>query len=42
MVLTGCLVFQCLQLLQRLTYNTRVFQSTNYIQELLAFLMAAV
>ncbi|XP_056290606.1 protein CIP2A isoform X2 [Pseudoliparis swirei] len=36
------LVLQCLQLLQRLTYNTRVFQSTNYIQELLAFLMAAV
>ncbi|XP_068437946.1 protein CIP2A [Clinocottus analis] len=36
------LVLQCLQLLQRLTYNTRVFQSTNYIHELVAFLMTTI
>lgn len=32
-------VLQCLQLLQKLTYNTRVLQSANYIHELVAFLM---
>ncbi|XP_034717589.1 protein CIP2A [Etheostoma cragini] len=36
------LVLQCLQVLQKLTYNTRVFQSTNYIHELVAFLMANI
>ncbi|XP_032360281.1 protein CIP2A [Etheostoma spectabile] len=36
------LVLQCLQVLQKLTYNTRVFQSTNYIHELIAFLMANI
>ncbi|KAM8822837.1 protein CIP2A [Spinachia spinachia] len=36
------LVLQCLQLLQKLTYNTRVFQSSNYIHELVAFLMTNI
>ncbi|XP_037311825.2 protein CIP2A [Pungitius pungitius] len=36
------LVLQCLQLLQKLTYNTRVFQSANYIHELVAFLMTNI
>ncbi|XP_068565637.1 protein CIP2A [Cebidichthys violaceus] len=36
------LVLQCLQVLQKLTYNTRVFQSTNYIHELVAFLIANI
>ncbi|XP_040022786.2 protein CIP2A isoform X1 [Gasterosteus aculeatus] len=36
------LVLQCLQLLQKLTYNTRVLQSANYIHELVAFLMTNI
>ncbi|XP_054478981.1 protein CIP2A [Anoplopoma fimbria] len=36
------LVLQCLQVLQKLTYNTRVFQSTNYIHELVAFLITNI
>ncbi|XP_037613613.1 protein CIP2A [Sebastes umbrosus] len=36
------LVLQCLQVLQKLTYNTRVYQSTNYIHELIAFLMTNI
>ncbi|KAM6971187.1 protein CIP2A isoform 2-T2 [Tautogolabrus adspersus] len=36
------LVLQCLQVLQKLTYNTRVFQSTNYIHELIAFLVTNI
>ncbi|KAM7369607.1 hypothetical protein PAMP_010917 [Pampus punctatissimus] len=31
-----------LQVLQKLTYNTRVFQSTNYIHELITFLMTNI
>uniref|UniRef100_A0A3B3D4E5 Cellular inhibitor of PP2A n=1 Tax=Oryzias melastigma TaxID=30732 RepID=A0A3B3D4E5_ORYME len=36
------LVLQCLQVLQKLTYNTRVFQSTSCIHQLLEFLMTSV
>uniref|UniRef100_UPI003AAF79C7 protein CIP2A n=1 Tax=Centroberyx gerrardi TaxID=166262 RepID=UPI003AAF79C7 len=36
------LVLQCLQVLQKLTYNTRTFHSTNYIHELIAFLMTNI
>ncbi|KAG8009646.1 Protein CIP2A-like protein [Nibea albiflora] len=36
------LVLQCLQVLQKLTYNTRIFQSTNYIHELVAFLVTNI
>ncbi|KAM4606251.1 protein CIP2A [Polymixia lowei] len=36
------LVLQCLQVLQKLTYNTRVFNSTNYIHELIAFLVTNI
>ncbi|XP_047193894.1 protein CIP2A [Hippoglossus stenolepis] len=36
------LVLQCLQVLQKLTYSTRTFQSTNYIHELIAFLMTNI
>ncbi|KAK1884980.1 Protein CIP2A like [Dissostichus eleginoides] len=36
------LVLQCLQVLLKLTYNTRIFQSTNYIHELIAFLMTNI
>ncbi|CAL8294977.1 unnamed protein product [Lota lota] len=36
------LVLQCLQVLQKLTYNTRVFHSANYIHELIAFLMTNI
>uniref|UniRef100_A0A3Q1FU44 Cellular inhibitor of PP2A n=1 Tax=Acanthochromis polyacanthus TaxID=80966 RepID=A0A3Q1FU44_9TELE len=36
------LVLQCLQVLQKLTYNARIFQSTNYIPELVAFLMTNI
>ncbi|XP_034562456.1 protein CIP2A isoform X2 [Notolabrus celidotus] len=36
------LVLQCLQVLQKLTYNTQVFPSTNYIHELLTFLMTNI
>uniref|UniRef100_A0A667YV63 Cellular inhibitor of PP2A n=1 Tax=Myripristis murdjan TaxID=586833 RepID=A0A667YV63_9TELE len=33
---------QCLQLLQKLTYNTRTFHTTNYIHELVAFLVTNI
>ncbi|KAM9713039.1 LOW QUALITY PROTEIN: protein CIP2A [Menidia menidia] len=36
------LVLQCLQVLQKLTYRTRVLQSSNYIHELIAFLMTNI
>ncbi|XP_029934587.1 protein CIP2A [Myripristis murdjan] len=36
------LVLQCLQLLQKLTYNTRTFHTTNYIHELVAFLVTNI
>uniref|UniRef100_A0A3Q2PEU5 Cellular inhibitor of PP2A n=1 Tax=Fundulus heteroclitus TaxID=8078 RepID=A0A3Q2PEU5_FUNHE len=32
------LVLQCLQVLQKLTYNSRTFQFTNYIHDLIAFM----
>ncbi|KAG7525013.1 CIP2A [Solea senegalensis] len=37
-------VLQCLQVLQKLTltYNTCIFQSTNYVHELVAFLMTNI
>ncbi|KAF7650719.1 hypothetical protein LDENG_00121420 [Lucifuga dentata] len=36
------LVLQCLQVLQKLTYNTRIFHLTNYMNELIAFLMTNI
>ncbi|KAM6900093.1 protein CIP2A [Xenentodon cancila] len=36
------LVLQCLQVLQKLTYNIHVFHSTNYIHELVTFLMTNI
>nr|XP_057915408.1 protein CIP2A isoform X2 [Doryrhamphus excisus] len=36
------LVLQSLQLLQKLTYSTRVFPSTSYIHELIGFLMTNI
>ncbi|XP_026173440.1 protein CIP2A isoform X2 [Mastacembelus armatus] len=36
------LVLQCLQVLQKLTYNTRVFLTSNYIRELVSFLMTNI
>ncbi|MED6291893.1 hypothetical protein CHARACLAT_028281, partial [Characodon lateralis] len=36
------LVLQCLQVLQKLTYNTRTFQFTNYIHELISFLLTNI
>lgn len=41
MTLCPC-VSQCLQVLQKLTYNTRVFHTSNHIRQLLAFLVASV
>ncbi|KAK7881255.1 hypothetical protein WMY93_029664 [Mugilogobius chulae] len=36
------LVLQCLRVLQKLTYNTRVFQSMNYFHEVITFLMTNI
>ncbi|KAK6299593.1 hypothetical protein J4Q44_G00296260 [Coregonus suidteri] len=36
------LVLQCLKLLQRLTYNGRIFHCANYIHELIDFLMTNI
>ncbi|XP_027860199.1 protein CIP2A [Xiphophorus couchianus] len=36
------LVLQCLQVLQKLTYNTRTFQFSNYIRELIGFLLTNI
>lgn len=36
------LVLQCLRVLQKLTYNTSVFQSMNYFHELISFLMVNI
>ncbi|XP_072306684.1 protein CIP2A [Eucyclogobius newberryi] len=36
------LLLQCLRVLQKLTYNTRVFQSINYFHELITFLMTNI
>ncbi|KAJ8010774.1 hypothetical protein DPEC_G00078640 [Dallia pectoralis] len=36
------LVLQCLQVLQRLTYSSRIFHCANYIHELIEFLVANI
>ncbi|KAM4543691.1 protein CIP2A isoform 1-T1 [Fundulus diaphanus] len=36
------LVLQCLQVLQKLTYNSRTFQFTNYIHDLIGFLLTNI
>ncbi|CDQ96898.1 unnamed protein product [Oncorhynchus mykiss] len=36
------LVLQCLKVLQRLTYNGRIFHCANYIHELIDFLMSNI
>uniref|UniRef100_A0A8C6M618 Cellular inhibitor of PP2A n=1 Tax=Nothobranchius furzeri TaxID=105023 RepID=A0A8C6M618_NOTFU len=36
------LVLQCLQVLQKLTYSKRTFQSSSFINELIAFLMTSI
>ncbi|KAK2859862.1 hypothetical protein Q5P01_004482 [Channa striata] len=36
------LVLQCLQVLQKLTYSTRIFQCTSHIHELVTFLMTNI
>uniref|UniRef100_A0A1A8V9F2 KIAA1524 n=1 Tax=Nothobranchius furzeri TaxID=105023 RepID=A0A1A8V9F2_NOTFU len=36
------LVLQCLQVLQKLTYSERTFQSSSFITELIAFLMTSI
>nr|XP_015797768.2 protein CIP2A [Nothobranchius furzeri]XP_054592118.1 protein CIP2A [Nothobranchius furzeri] len=36
------LVLQCLQVLQKLTYSERTFQSSSFINELIAFLMTSI
>ncbi|XP_010888396.1 protein CIP2A isoform X3 [Esox lucius] len=36
------LVLQCLQVLQRLTYSSRIFHCANYIHELIDFLVANI